>query len=142
MGRLPEYRRILREDLRDAPSWIDKLLTPINSFFDIVYETLNRNITFNDNIACQIKEMTFKTLSTYTSATPLTDGFEELVFKKTLPYKAQGVMIMRIYEDADDYRPITNAVSCDWYDTEGDIVINYISGLDDSTDYVVKFLVI
>ena len=117
-------------------------MTPLNSFFSVVYECLNRNITFGENIACQIKEMEFSTPSDYTSATPLIDGWPGLQFKSTLGYRATGLLILQIYEKGDYYSPITGAVSLDWNDLDGQITINYISGLSDSKDYFIRFLVI
>jgi hypothetical protein len=136
VGRLPEIRRILREDIKEAPSWIEKLLTPLNSFMSVVYENLNKNITFRENIACQIKEMEFETLATYSSLD------WTLVQFKGLSYKATGVLLMQLYEKADTYIPIKKAVSIDWLDLNGSININYISGLENSKKYFARFLVI
>jgi hypothetical protein len=138
MGRLPEIRNILREDLKEAPSWIEKLINPLNSFMSIVYETLNKNITFKDNITSTIKELSFKTLSTYESAS----SWETLKFSSGLKNRAIGCMILQIYEDSNTYIPITNAVHVDWLDLNGIITIQFISGLTDSTDYIVRFLII
>lgn len=142
MGRLPEIKRILREDLKEAPSWIEKLLTPLNSFFSVVYEALNKNITFKENIACNIKEMEFKTRADYTLASPVIDGWQGLEFKSGLSYRATGLLIMQIYEKTDNYIPITNGINIDWIDMDGQIIVNYISGLSNSKNYFVRFLII
>jgi len=65
MAQLPNQKRILKEDLREAPSWIDKLLYPLNSFMESVYFALNRNLNFQENIASQIYEIEFTTASDY-----------------------------------------------------------------------------
>lgn len=37
---------------KDAPSWIDLLLDPINQFLENVTKALQNNLTFADNFAC------------------------------------------------------------------------------------------
>ncbi len=76
MAKLPEQRRILKEDLQDAPSWIDKLISPINSFFEDLYFALNKNITFRENIAAQIREIDFETSSDYDPGVPDTTALQ------------------------------------------------------------------
>jgi len=65
MAKLPSKRKLLREDLKEAPSWIDNLLGFINPFFEDVYFAFNKNITFKENIASQIRELNFETTATY-----------------------------------------------------------------------------
>ena len=65
MAKLPSKRKLLREDLKEAPAWIDNLLGFINPFFEDVYFAFNKNITFKENIASQIRELNFETTATY-----------------------------------------------------------------------------
>ena len=46
MASLPPIRRISKEDLQEAPDWVEKLIYPINLFFDSVYRALNGRLTF------------------------------------------------------------------------------------------------
>lgn len=142
MAKLPNQKRILREDIQEAPNWIVRLLTPLNSFMETVYYALNKDITFTENIACQIKTVDFSTPSNYTSASPKTDGFVPLQFTHTLRNKPQGVMIMQLVEEENTGTVITSAVSLDWYEINGTVYISYITGLKDSTEYSIKLLVI
>jgi len=142
MAKLPNQKRVLREDLKDAPSWIDRLITPLNSFMESVYYALNKNITFNENIASQIKEIEFTTLSTYSTASPKIDGFQVIQFPHSLKNKPFGVTIQQITEKSGTYNPITSPVCIDWYDNNGVININYITGLEDSKTYIIRLLVL
>lgn len=137
MGKLPSIKKITREDLKDAPDWINQLISPLNSFMESVYQTLNKQVTFSENVACQIREVEFKTSSTYSTGT-----FEAIEFVSNLKTKAKGLLLMQIYEKSDNFNAIKQAVSMDWLDVNGTITIYHVSGLSDSKNYVLRVLVI
>jgi hypothetical protein len=138
MAVLPNQKRISREDLKEAPSWIEKMLYPVNSFFESVYSALNKDLTFADNIVSQIKEIQFTTASDYV----LNDTFEVLNFTHTLKNKPIGCIVLQIYQRTDDYQTITTPVTIDWIEINGVISINFVTGLDDSKKYTLRVLVI
>lgn len=133
--RLPNVQKILRQDVADAPDWIVKVTEPFNQFFQDLYIGLSKNITFSENIASRIAEVSFETLSTYPTFTPIT--IPHLL--RTVP---EGCMIMRIYENIGNYTPITNAVSLDWQPLSENIRINHVAGLSASKAYIMKVLII
>lgn len=142
MARLPNQKRILREDIKEAPNWITRLLTPLNSFMETVYYALNRDITFTENIACQIKEITFNSKSDYSTASPVEDGFLELQFRHSLKTKPKGLLIQQLITDGNVQAVHTTPVTLSWYENNGVVYINYITGLADSTSYTIRLLVI
>jgi len=141
MAKLPNQRRVLREDLKDAPDWIDRLLTPLNSFMESIYYALNKQITFQENISALIKEVEFTTKANYSSASPKTDGWEVLKFQHGLKIRPFGLSVAQIYVKSGAYETITAPVFADWSDINGVININYITGLEDSKTYVARFLI-
>lgn len=137
--RIPIFRRISAKDLPGAPAWISFLLTPLNTFIENVRQGLGRHITFGENIACQIKDYIFTTSSTYESS----NDFAFLTFQSTLTTKALGCIILQITVVAQNYQVVPRGTSVDWLDDgNGNIKINFISGLSDETTYMVRFLVI
>lgn len=127
--RIPIFRRISSSDMSTIP----KLLVPINSFFEIVRQALDRNITFSENISCQIKELTFSTNGFYTSG-----FFEPIFFESELSNRATGLLILQISSDGSFPSGTAN-----WEDLgNGQIKINFISGLDDSKLYNIRILLI
>lgn len=136
--KLPQIQRILREDLREAPSWIDKLLNPLNQFLDTMYGGLNKNITLTENIDCQERVFTFTTKIDYVA----NNTFDEIQFRRTTKNKAKGVILADIRIQDAYYRPILNATSIQWVEIEGTIIVKYIAGLDDSTSYRIYLLII
>lgn len=65
MAKLPVFKRIQREDFPDAPAWVDRLLYPLNKFFEGVYAALNQNLTFTENLATGLVSLEFETPATY-----------------------------------------------------------------------------
>lgn len=137
MATLPTTKRISVEDVKDAPKWFIAPLSQINTFFSAFYDAVNGQLTFVDNINAQRREIKFTTLSDYTS-----DNFVQLSFPNLLRRKAEGLLLMQITEQAENYTPIREAVSLDWRDLDGEIVINHVSGLANSTTYILKVMVI
>lgn len=143
MAKLPPIKRILRENIKEAPAWIDRIIVPLNLFLESTYFALNKNITFRENINSEIREIEFTTKSDYTTASPKEDGFDYLSFAHSLKSKPEGLTILQITEkSSSSYQIITSPVSLDWTEINGQIRINYITGLKDSTTYNLKVLAI
>lgn len=140
MAQLPLIKKILREDLQEAPPWIDGLLYPLNTFMEGVYYALDRELTFEDNINSAVRALKFTTRSDYTSASPTKDGFVEQKVANPLRGTPQGVTICKI-TDLTNYAVITNPVSCYWEYLNGEIRVKYITGLANSTKYTINILI-
>lgn len=55
MSRIPPLRRISAEDFKEQAAWIDRLIVPLNDFFERTTSALNRSLTINDNFAGEIR---------------------------------------------------------------------------------------
>ena len=56
--KLPIQKRILREDLKDAPDWVVNIIGPLNNFMETIYQALNKNID-ETNLLSMVKEMDY-----------------------------------------------------------------------------------
>lgn len=136
MAKIPSGRRISREDIPEAPGWIVRLLSPINTFFDAVYNALNGQLTFVENIKSQIRTVSFTTASDYTSG-----NFPAVKFPNLLKTRVSGLLLLQVQLESDNFTPLTSAVSVDWREVNQEVVINYVSGLANSNTYLAKVLV-
>mgnify|MGYP003136564022 FL=1 len=138
MASLPPIRRISKEDLHEAPEWVEKLIYPINLFFDSVYRALNGRLTLSDNILGKQKETTFQVQAAYDGTD--TDKWDVIKFQSELGSRAKGVYLMQITEQSDtgNFVPIGKSVFIDWEDENGTIKINYITGLTASKKYQLR----
>jgi len=133
--RLPSQKKILREDVKEAPDWIRGVIDPLNSFMETVSQALNKNITFTENIASFVKEVSYKTNSTY----PLNQ--EKISFQNLLKSKPTGILVMQVY-DKSNYQPAIGPVYIPWVEDSGDILIGTITGLEASKNYFIRMLVV
>ena len=128
--KIPPTKKILREDLKDAPKWVSGIIEPVNNFMESAYQIFNKNITDADNIACQIKELSYKTTSAY----PAADIME---FQSTLKGRATGVQLLQALDKATQ-TPAAGPVYVPWYDDNGVIKIYAITGLAASKTYLIR----
>ncbi len=101
---------------------------------ETIYQAMNRNITFRENISCQIKEITYNTDSTYPSAQ------DPVEFLSQLKVKATGLMLMQIV-DRMSYEPPPGPVYIPWIEKNGSIILSTITGLEASKSYTIRMLV-
>lgn len=136
MAAAPSVHRISKEDLKDAPSWIDRLLSPLNSFMESVYSALNGKLTFGTNIQGQ-----FKVINLVAGAAATNNTF---TFTHTLGSNAKinGVVVVHATEvSTQAYTPVSSAVFVSWRQSGQQIVIDAITGLTNTKQYNVTVLV-
>ena len=113
--KIQQTYKIRREDVPEAPEWLNKIIDPINSFFEDINKLVNKNISNSDNINCEIKEFTLST----------TD-FPYDFNTKLIP---QLVTIGFIEQVADYHVALSAAITLDWTYQNGVITIENIIGL-------------
>src|SRR5258708_996957 len=124
MARLPVIQQLQRSDFSDAPSWISKLLYPLQLFMVNVIGALTNQLTYQDNFSCAINQLTFiaaasSDLNTFTFLWPFTRQPIELT--------------MHITRTDGTYSPIYPIPS--WNLINGSISINGIQGLTSGISY-------
>ncbi len=132
--KLPAIKRILREDLKEAPDRVSGIIDPMNSFMQAVYLALNRNITLTENVSSFIREMTYNTPPSYPS------GVDPISFKNELKIKPIGVLVLQIY-DKSNYTPAVGPVYVPWVEDDGDIIISTLTGLVASKSYLLRLVI-
>ena len=133
--KLPTIKKILREDLKEAPSWVNGLIDPLNSFMETVYQALNKNITLSENVASFVTEFTYTTPSGY----PIGQGTFSI--SNTLKTRPIGVLPLQVY-DKITYVPAPGPVYIPWAYQNGNLIeISTITGLEASKTYTVRVVV-
>jgi hypothetical protein len=132
--KLPTQKKILREDIKGAPSWAGPLVDTLNSFMETVYQAMNRNITLQQNVACFIKEITYKTPATYPS------GVTNAQFLNELKTKALGLQVLQCVEKTT-YLPAPGPVYVPWTEDNGNILVYPVTGLEADKTYIIRLLV-
>lgn len=129
--KLPIQKKILREDLGDAPDWVQQIIGPVNNFMETIYQMANKNID-ETNLQSMIKEVTVVVPSTY----PVMNTIK---FQSTLKVRATGCVILQCL-DKSTYKPVVT-MNPAWIDNSGTIEISGILGLTASKTYIIRFRV-
>jgi hypothetical protein len=137
MASLPTIKRVQRSDLGgDIPEWVDSLLSPLNQFIEEVYSAFNKNLTIPENVKGQIKNLSFRTASNYTSS----KEFTEITYLNTLGRKTQ-ILLLGYVEEIGTPKKQHDAITVSWYDNnDGTVTIHYITGLSNSKNYNITVL--
>ena len=122
-------KKILNEDLKDAPAWAQEITGPFNSVGESLAQIFNKNIS-DENIACQVYDLVYRTPSSYPAVDPV-------YFTRTLRTKATGLQVLQAVEKTT-YEPAAGPVYVPWADINGRIKINAITGLEASKTYIIK----
>lgn len=69
MAKIPSLQRLLVEDFPNESQWIQKLIGPLNDFMENDIYALSRNLTFFDNIKCQIQTFQVQGATTFSCDT-------------------------------------------------------------------------
>jgi hypothetical protein len=140
MAKLPAFKRIQREDFPEAPKWVDRLIYPINQFFDSVYNALNKRLDFVDNLQGEFRTLSFTTTAAYNGTAA---NFDSIEFVHSLKVKPRGLLLCQIQKDGlAEYSPIEGDVYLDWVEVNGLIEIGLVRGLAASTSYTMTVLLI
>jgi hypothetical protein len=135
MAGLPTIKRISREDYKDAPGWLDRFIFVLNEWMDSLYNALNRNLTFGDNIRSEIKTMQITAGATADLNT----------FKFTLKnnFYVQGLILLSAKDLAASYTIITAAPQIgSWRYADGMVYVDSIAGLTNGHNYNITVLAI
>lgn len=127
MSKLANLQKFRLEDFPDPPSWLGKFITTINSFFETIYYTVAGQITFQDNIKCQIYTNTIAG-----NAFPHT-------FKKTLAGKITGIAVVKM--QADDGSMPTNGFACRWESVNDSSILVHFTTLQSAKTYIMTLLI-
>jgi len=131
---------IQRENLQEAPSWIERLLSPLNLTINAVLQALQSNLVLEDNIVGQIRTVKFITDTNYS----INSTFNTVIIpwdfsKKKRP---QAVWIGQVVQPSNQ-PPLTKAVTVPTWAYDGaSIRVPFITGLENSSTYEVTFVVL
>lgn len=140
--KLSSFFSILRENLPEAPDWVDALLGPLNSSFNQIQLALSGNLTIGDNLVGQLSSSTVKTGNTYISAKTFTP-----IRIPWVPGNKASPKFINIGNCVvpSNQAPQTKGLSIpSWtFDfASSSIVIPYIDGLTDNSTYFITILIL
>lgn len=166
MAGIPKFQKIQVDDLGDPnnpdelPQVVRRLTAQVSLVMETLYEALNKNVTFSENIDSEYKTFTFTTPANYyvgqttelagspqavVVASEPSGAFDEITLPITLRQRrVSAVFIAQVFEVGSLTSVTTiDPVSVDWYDNGGgEVVIKRISGLENNKQYTVTLLIV
>ena len=138
MSNLITQNRIFVEDIKDPKMGFDLITRSFNKLVQDILNTFNQNLNFGDNIDSNIKKLSFKTMSTYNLG-----DWIPIKFPCGTKGKPFAVLLGQIIENPNEaYTAIETGVTISWMEINREININFVSGLKNSTQYNITFLVL
>lgn len=137
MSKPPDFRRVIRDDIPNAPGWVDKVIGAYNLFLEQTYSLFNGNLTIGDNVTGKNAYVTFSTPSDYA-----TGGFNTISFAWSNKKSIQNIIVGSIVESTG--AQIIDAVTVTGWTqtTTSNVNVTYITGLQPSKKYTVNLLVL
>lgn len=132
--KLPTIQRFQKQTYAGAPDWFTRFLGDVNSFTEIVWNILNKNLTPADNLDAQVYQTTILAGAAAEDNT--------LSFQSTLKHTPSVLVVGQATDQAAYSSPFTSAVFPTWSFSGSTISITGIAGLTSGHTYNITFLVL
>jgi len=132
--KLPPVQRFQKQNYPESPDWFTRFLQELNSFTEVMWNILNKNITVADNLDAQVYTTTLLAGASASSNT--------VNFASTLKHVPQAVIVGGVLDTTAYATPPTAAVWASWTFANPQIQINSISGLTNGRTYQLTFVVL
>lgn len=124
-------RKLLPEDFQDQTGWIEKLLNPINLYFQESYSAFSNNLTVEDNLYREIKEFR---INNYDSSI--------LPIRIKTKFSAQPKGLNIIYCVNNNGSNISSTPFLNWTYSNNQLLINSIVGVTNGESYTIRIEII
>jgi hypothetical protein len=133
--KLPSFKRLISTDYpKEFKQLIDLIAVSLNNGIEVLYQTLNNQITLRDNIKCTIKDIT---LSVDSSGKPI-NTISILLNTST---KVEGSQIILALNQVNSSVYVTSNPFITGSQNGNSFIINNISGLQANQQYLLRVVV-
>lgn len=127
---IPTLKRLIVEDFPSQKSWIDKLIQPLNTFFEGISSALSKGLTFSDNFDGDIRTIE-------------TSGVYPIKLAWTRRNRPKAVWVVDWSAKSGSTPTISSAVQVQWSNgTDGSLQIDTIVGISPSSSVVYNVKII
>ena len=133
--KLPSFTRLVVEDFpSEVQKWIDKLVTPLNSFMLSVRTGMDKNLTVNENLSGAIQSLTVSSSDGSTMSTSI----------RYVSSRNPKVVILGYWRNKTDssWVPANDGISLKWsYDGKSKLSLTFY-GLNAAHTYSINLLIL
>lgn len=121
MAKLAPVQRLTAEDFKEQAGWIERLIVPINVYFERTTSALNRALTINENFAGELRTVTI-------------DGVFPLKLSWTVTARPTAVLVGQVERTDGTSFTLLTAVQLLWsYNQAGQLQIDGVVGITPTT---------
>lgn len=131
--KLPTIQRFQKQNYPGSPDWFARFIADVNSFTEIIWNILNKNLTPEDNLDAQVY------ITAILAGAAADDN--TLSFESTLKHTPRSVIVGQVVDQAAYSGPLTTAAFVTWTFTGSTISISGITGLTDGHTYNLTLMV-
>ena len=134
MAKVTEFKRLVREDFpKDDQAFVDRLAFTINPALEAIAQAFNRNLTFEDNLNTQIRDID---LTVDASGIPLSIT----AYKSTLRTLTRGLICVRAENLNNPSAYATGQPFVSFSENNGLITLKHVSGLPANQKFRLKII--
>lgn len=135
---LAQLKRIGLQDVPGAPSWMRPVFAFLNQIVEVINQAFAKGQTLRENLSGDVVELEVRTTADYTSGV-----MSAVRFKARLGgLRASGVKVFKVTDlDSPDAILTGNFTASTWEQQSDEIVVKFVSGLQASHRYSVRFWV-
>lgn len=144
--KLPNFKRLIKQDFaKDFQDLIERLASSLNVGIDTLYNVLNNNVSLNDNIFCNVREIDIQVDSAGVPVQTGTDSFgrqiKTKVFNIDLPSTIQGLQVIKCENLTNTNSYPTSAIFLTYSQDGQSIFIKHVTGLQAGFIYRLRIIV-
>jgi hypothetical protein len=132
--KLPTIQRFQKQNYPGSPDWFTRFISDVNSFTEIIWNILNKNVTPSDNMDAQVYQTTLLAGAAASNNT--------LSFQSTLKHTPQAVIIGAVTDQAAYSGAFSSAVFPTWSFSGTSVSIVGITGLTSGHTYSITFVIL
>jgi hypothetical protein len=133
--KLPNFKRIYDQDYKDEfKDFVRQLSFPLNVGIEVLYEALNKKLTFRDNISCSVKDIKV-----------IVDSSGNPTNKTIFGLDSQGAIvdgcnIIKITNDKNPSKYPIGGVFLSFIQTNEGVLVQNITGLTAGESYTIRII--
>lgn len=133
--KIPGFKRLLGSDFdKQFQELINQLSLSLNNGIDILYQALNNNLTFRDNIKSQVQDIT---VSVDANGTPR----QNASFKLNISARVDGTLVILAENQDNSNTYPSGGVFINGTQDINNFIINHITGLQANQSYLLRVVI-
>ena len=131
--KLPTIQRFQKQNYPGSPDWFTRFISDLNSFTEITWNILNKNLTPQDNLDAQV-------YATQILAGPLASD-NAFQFESQLNHTPTAILVGSVSDQAAYEAPLASAVGIQWTVSGDTISVVGVAGLTDTHTYSITLVI-